>query len=413
MRYSEMLKKLRLMLFKSHTVFPSSYRSFRATPDQYQSNTTKKNDFLPAEYSRISVIGSGSFGTAMARVLAQINVNKNITLWVNEEIIDGRNLSVIINEAHMNVKYLPNISLPGNIIAKTNLMECTHSADVIFFAVPHQYLKDILHKIGRMANPECVCASFIKGIVVDKFGPKLVSDEIRHVLNVNNVGVIMGANVASDVATDSFVETTVAFSDISIANSISGLLYSKTMRTSITNDVGTVELCGALKNVVAIGAGFCDGIGVGESTKAAVIRQGLEEIRTFCQLFDFYGTYQDRTLFASCGIADLIATCYGGRNRRCAEEFSKRLSSIDKSTNDDLEVAVEKLWNNVEIELLGGQKLQGIDTCKDVMKCILHVDSNNSDHSHSSDYILKKFPLFSRIYNIAVLGKPIDTLFDW
>ena len=113
-----------------------------------------------------------------------------------------------------------------------------------------------------------------------------------------------------------------------------------TFRIGTIDDVAGTELCGALKNVVALGAGFCDGLGMGGNTKAAIIRIGLKETAKFAKTF--FSGVKDDTFMESCGLADLVTTCFGGRNRKCAEAFAKG----------------EGTWDEIEKALLNGQKLQ-------------------------------------------------------
>jgi glycerol-3-phosphate dehydrogenase (NAD+) len=198
-----------------------------------------------------------------------------------------------------------------------------------------------------------------------------------------NVSVLMGANVANDVAKDEFCEATIGCSLADEQKAIFGRLFdTPCFKINVVSDVPGVELCGALKNVVAIGAGFCDGLGFGSNTKAAIVRIGLIEMQRFCAMF-FLGV-ETSTFFESCGVADLITTCYSGRNRKCAERFASENKGKDVP-------ATQKpgQWEAIEKDMLNGQKLQGTITAKDV-KIVLSAKNCEA-----------AFPLFSKIYEIA------------
>jgi len=143
------------------------------------------------------------------------------------------------------------------------------------------------------------------------------------------------------------------------------------------DDIPGVELCGALKNVVALGAGFCDGLDYGGNTKAALIRIGLSEMKTFIRFF--FPEVKDATFLESCGVADLITTCFGGRNRKCAEAFVRARGM--------------KSWDDIERDLLGGQKLQGTLTAKEIWPVI---------QKHN---LQEKLPLLTTVYQIAFEDK--------
>ncbi|CAG2065114.1 unnamed protein product, partial [Timema podura] len=126
------------------------------------------------------------------------------------------------------------------------------------------------------------------------------------------------------------------------------IIQTDYFRVVVVDDVEAVEVCGALKNIVACGAGFVDGLGLGDNTKAAVIRLGLMEMIRFIGVF--YPGSKLSTFFESCGVADLVTTCYGGRNRKISEAFVRTGKSIEE----------------LEKELLNGQKLQGPITALEV-----------------------------------------------
>eukprot|EP01039_Chlorochromonas_danica_P006869 gene6867-7592_t len=383
-----------------------------------------KHDFIP----KVGIIGSGNWGSAVARRvglnLEKVHIPEPIDMWVYEEEVGGRKLTDIINTDHENVKYLPGIQLPKNILANPDLLASVHNKNILFFVVPHQYLSNVLcHLKGQIAS-DTICVSLIKGVDVSmEDGLRRYTEIIAEELGVSQVAAVMGANVANDVAKDLFAETTVASVNTTVTQLVSLLLHSERFRTEQTTDISTVEFCGALKNVVALGAGICDGMNMGHNTKAAIIRRGLEEMAQFCQLFDRTGLYQVETLLKSCGVADLIATGYGGRNRLCSAEFTKRcLAYIEDKTaiagSGQCEFAsvcpnrgshkspgtVCALWQEIEAQLLQGQKLQGVSTCEEVIKYL--------EKDHLKKYP-RDFPLFRSIHRIVVDGECCDTLFAW
>merc|ERR1711937_874459 len=168
---------------------------------------------------------------------------------------------------------------------------------------------------------DTVSISLVKGGVdIKADGLKLCSETISEIVG-HDVSVIMGANVADEVARGDFCEATIGATDTSTGELFHKLFNMKTFSVNVVDEVPSVELCGALKNVVALAAGFVDGIGMGGNTKAAVVRIGLKEMQKF--IAHFYPQTKTEVFSESCGVADLITTCFGGRNRKCAEAFAE------------------------------------------------------------------------------------------
>jgi len=213
---------------------------------------------------------------------------------------------------------------------------------------------------------------------VRKDGPQLISAMVTRIVGCD-CSVLMGANIATDIAREELSEAVIGYSNLENAVIWKKLFQRPYFTIDMVPDPAGAEMCGTLKNIVALAAGMVDGLGAGPNSKAAIIRQGLSEMRKFSQAL--YPTVREQTFFMGCGIGDLIATCYGGRNRRVAEEWTKRHLAGNIETFEDLEE-----------ELLKGQKLQGVLTSHEVQEII------------QSRGWEREYPLFTTV-NRIVTGK--------
>jgi len=332
----------------------------------------------------VSIVGSGNWGSAIAKIVGANCANlaefeDRVPMYVYEEMIDGKKLTEIINTQHENVKYLPGHKLPPNVVAVPDLVEATKDADVLIFVVPHQFIPNFCKTMLGKIKPNATAISLIKGFdKAEGGGIDLISHIITRHLKIP-CAVLMGANLANEVAEGKFCETTIGCKDMKMAPVLRNLFQANHFRVCVVDDVDAVEVCGALKNIVACGAGFVDGLKLGDNTKAAVIRLGLMEIIRFVEVF--YPGAKLSTFFESCGVADLITTCYGGRNRKVSEAFVTGNKSI-----------VE-----LEAEMLNGQKLQGPLTAEEV------------NYMLKSKGLEEKFPLFTAVHLIcSSQKKPIE-----
>ncbi|CAL7940231.1 unnamed protein product [Xylocopa violacea] len=336
---------------------------------------------------RVCVVGSGNWGSAIAKIVGANVVKYNnkfetrVTMYVYEEIVNSQKLTDIINQLHENVKYLPGHKLPENIIAIPDVVEAAKDADILIFVLPHQFIRTLCATLLDKIKPTAVGISLIKGFDRgDGTNIELISKIIEKHLRIQCY-VLMGANLANEVAEEKFCETTIGCRDKRLAPLLRDLIQTPNFRVVVVEDCEAVEVCGALKNIVACAAGFVDGLGLGDNTKAAVIRLGLMEMVKFVDTF--YSGSKLSTFFESCGVADLITTCYGGRNRRVCEQYVKSGKTI----------------RQLEEELLGGQKLQGPATADEVHGML--KGRNLTD----------KFPLFTAVHRICTDQiRPADLL---
>mmetsp|Transcript_51 Transcript_51/g.87 ORF Transcript_51/g.87 Transcript_51/m.87 type:complete len:391 (+) Transcript_51:111-1283(+) len=373
----------------------------------------------PIDFDKVAIIGSGNWGSAIATVIGSNcarheSLDTTVNMYVYEERItleDGstNNISDIINERHENVKYLPGISIPENVVAIPDLATACKDATLLIFVTPHQFLMKMLPVIAESATPYSRGINLIKGIDFDheRQQPVLISKIISRAMgNQFECGSLMGANVAWQVANGEMCEATLACDFGHLSNERTRKVFDAPLfRVQHIHDVAGAEVAGALKNIVALGAGFVDALGMGGNTKAALIRVGLLEMAKFGRLF--FSGIRNETWVESCGVADLITTCYGGRNRKCAEAFAKEAFDEQErgfeteDTTASVEERCQERWVRIEKELLNGQKLQGTLTTREVYATL----------KSRGEYVYK-FPLMKTVYEIAFEGRPIPDIVD-
>lgn len=359
------------------------------------SSTAADASVNPSEPFKIAVIGSGNWGTTIAKILAENSqahphlFKHNVDMWVHEEEVNGRKLTSIINEDHENVRYLPGVKLPNNLRANANIVDVAKDVDLLVFNLPHQFLPRICSQLKGNLKPTCRGISCLKGLEVNKDGVKLLSQAITDDLGIV-CGALSGANLAPEIARGKWSETTIAYkipSDFrgpgkDIDHSVLRAAFHRPyFHVSVIEDVAGISIAGALKNIVALAVGFVEGLGWGDNAKAAIMRVGLLETVDFSMVF-FPESDQATFLKESAGVADLITTCSGGRNVRVGRYMAE--------TGADAQTAEKKLLN--------GQSSQGVITAKEVHELLTSVGRVN------------EFPLFEVTYQIIYGTESIENL---
>jgi glycerol-3-phosphate dehydrogenase (NAD(P)+) len=253
---------------------------------------------------RVGVVGAGSWGTAVAAIAA---CNADTVLWARRE-----ELAHAIETQHENPVYLPGIALPATLHATASLEDACTGADVIVIGVPSHGFRQVLGDAKAAIGTRAVVVSLSKGI--EQGSLRRMSEVIDETLDGHDwgcVGVLTGPNLAKEVAAGQPTASVVATRNPEFASALQQLFITPTLRVYTNPDVVGCEMAGALKNVLAIGAGIADGLGYGDNTKAALITRGLAEL---ARLGVACGG--DPMTFAGlAGMGDLIATCSSPQSR--------------------------------------------------------------------------------------------------
>lgn len=254
---------------------------------------------------KMCVLGAGSWGTALALVLAS---NKyNVSMWtLNEKQCE------YVNKHKENIDYLPGVTIPNNITLTTDIEEAVKDSSIIVLGVPSQAIRSVCVKIKPYISDNQILVNVAKGV---EMSTNLRLSEVCEEILPNNPYVILsGPSHAEEVAREMPTTVVVSSKNMTTAEYVQNAFKSSYFRVYLNKDVVGVELGGTLKNIIAFGAGICDGIGYGDNTKAALITRGIREIvRLGCAMGADESTFTGLT-----GIGDLIVTCTSmhSRNRK-------------------------------------------------------------------------------------------------
>jgi glycerol-3-phosphate dehydrogenase (NAD(P)+) len=273
---------------------------------------------------QIGVIGAGAWGTTLAVMLAA--AERPITIWAhsaeaNEQLALDRE----------NRHYLPGIVFPPNVRVATDAGYLAEPHRAYLLAVPSAYLRATLQRLAGSLDANAALLSLVKGI--EEGSHLRMSEVIEQELPGRRVAVLSGPNLAREIAAGKPAGSVVASRDEELAGEMAALLASERFRVYTNPDLVGVELCGALKNVVALAAGMVDGLGFGDSAKAGIITRGLAEMTRL----GVAAGANPRTFAGMAGVGDLIATCMSplSRNRRAGELMGSGLSWTDASARLD------------------------------------------------------------------------------
>jgi len=253
----------------------------------------------------ITIIGAGSWGTSIAVLLAKKGFN--VKFWARDkELIEK------IKYTRENSEYLPGTILQDNILASSDMEYCCRDSEVVIVAAPSHAMRDICSQMSNYTSRDQIMVSMTKGIENNTL--LRMSEIINEFMQQNEVAVISGPSHAEEVAKGIPTAVVASSKKRAVAEYIQDVFMTPLFRVYTNPDIIGVELGGALKNIIAVGAGIIDGLNLGDNTKAAVMTRGIVEI---ARLGEAMGA--SRNTFAGLsGIGDLIVTCTSmhSRNRR-------------------------------------------------------------------------------------------------
>lgn len=289
--------------------------------------------------TQLAVVGAGSWGTALAIVLAPRFAS--VRVWAHDP-----GLSRDMEQSRENAVYLPGFPLPANVHPTEDVAEAVRDADCVLLVVPSKYLRSVFRRAVPALHSEQICVSATKGI---EAGTLIrMSQVLREEMPQARVAVLSGPTFAREIAKGEPAAVVIASEAAEVAAIVQRAFSGPTLRLYTNPDPAGVEIGAALKNVIAIGAGIVGGLGLGNNTVAALVTRGLAEITRLA--ISLGG--QPKTLAGLAGLGDLVLTCTGdlSRNRRVGIELARgRLLSEIVASTPMIAEGVETTFAAVEL----------------------------------------------------------------
>lgn len=256
---------------------------------------------------RVAVIGAGSWGTALAKLLGE--KGKDVTLWSHRQ-----EHAQSMAQLWENTTYLPGAKLPNTVTVTADINTALIGNPVVVMVVPSHVYREVFQKVVPFINRQTIVVSATKGIENDTLMTMTQVMGDVYPTGCNAFGVLSGPSFAREVADNIPTAVTVGSTSFGTAAAIQDVFFTERFRVYSSNDVVGIELGGPLKNVVAIAAGICDGLGYGTNTRAALITRGLAEITRIGVKMGA----NPLTFSGLAGLGDLVLTCTGdlSRNRQ-------------------------------------------------------------------------------------------------
>ena len=313
--------------------------------------------------TKIAVLGGGSFGTAIANMIASNGYA--VTLWMR----DAENARHS-REARENTPYLPGYRLEESLVITSDMALALNGAEVVFFSVPSKSFRQVARQAAPLVRPGAIAVSSAKGIEEGTF--KLMSEILGEELSEPRVAVISGPNLAREIAQKQITATVVASDHAEVCEVVQEILATRYFRVYANDDRFGVELAGALKNIYAIEAGVASAMNVGQNTLSALVTRSLAEMTRFAARLGA----DPMTFLGLSGVGDLIVTCTSplSRNFRIGEALGRGMT---------LDQAVASV----------GQVAEGINTTRLVKE--------------KADELGVYMPLASALYDILYNGKSV------